>query len=85
MAVSRALCETVDQEIIVAPGVPPAGPRGRQWVASAMLRRNRWMVDHCDAVIAVWGGSPGGTAQSVRYARDLGRPVYLFNPREVHP
>ena len=33
-----------------------------------MSRRNRYMVDHSALVIAVYGGEPGGTRQTLEYA-----------------
>ena len=47
---------------------------------TCMEDRNRWMVDNSDAVIAVWDGKSGGTANCVRYARQKGRTVYYINP-----
>ena len=32
-------------------------------------RRNEWMVDHANRLIAVWNGLPSGTANTVRYAQ----------------
>lgn len=40
-----------------------------------MQVRNEWMVDNCDIVLAMWNGSPGGTANCVRYAEKAGKPV----------
>jgi uncharacterized phage-like protein YoqJ len=40
-----------------------------------MQRRNEWMVDRCDTVLALWDGSPGGTSRCVEYAQRIGRPV----------
>lgn len=37
-------------------------------VSKYMDMRNKWMVDNCDILIAVWDGSEGGTANCVRYA-----------------
>jgi uncharacterized phage-like protein YoqJ len=42
-------------------------------------KRNEWMVDNCDAVIAVWDGSGGGTKNCVKYARKVGRPIWYYN------
>lgn len=39
-----------------------------------MQRRNERMVDHTDLLIAVWDGGPGGTANTIRYARSNGFP-----------
>lgn len=36
-----------------------------------MQRRNQWMVDNCDHLIALWDGSTGGTYNCVSYARLL--------------
>jgi uncharacterized phage-like protein YoqJ len=49
-------------------------------------RRNEWMVDHADTVIAVWDGTKGGTANCVKYANRKRKPVYLIDPAtpEVH-
>jgi hypothetical protein len=39
----------------------------------------RWVVENCDLLVAAWDGAPwgrkGGTAQAVRHARLVGRPV----------
>lgn len=34
-----------------------------------MQKRNEWMVDHSDVLLAVWDGSSGGTGNCVAYAR----------------
>ncbi len=34
-------------------------------------RRNEYMVDECDRLLALWDGSPGGTANCVRYAEQV--------------
>jgi uncharacterized phage-like protein YoqJ len=45
-----------------------------------MQRRNEYMVDKSDLVIAVWNGSTGGTGNCVRYARKLGKQIIIINP-----
>lgn len=40
-----------------------------------LLARNKWMVDHCDKVCALWDGSSGGTAHCVDYARKKNKPI----------
>ena len=43
--------------------------------------RTRWMIDHSDAVLAVWSGKPkGGTANAVRYAMKLKKPILVYHP-----
>lgn len=44
-------------------------------------RRNEWMVDHGDVVIAVWDGEPkGGTWNCIKYALDQDRKVWVIPP-----
>lgn len=40
-----------------------------------MQQRNKWMVDHCDTVLALWNGTDGGTANCVRYAEKQNKPI----------
>lgn len=46
--------------------------------------RNEWMVNHCDALVAVWDGSSGGTAHCVQYARKVGKPIVRINPTDLN-
>jgi len=46
-----------------------------------MHLRNKWMVDNCDILIAVWDGSKGGTGNCVQYAEEVKRPINRINPR----
>lgn len=48
-----------------------------------MGKRNRYMVDHADVLIAVWDGSPSGTGKTVRYAHQQGKSVITINPRTL--
>ena len=45
-----------------------------------MLRRNRYMVDHANRVIAVYNGNPkgSGTLRTLNYALNEGVPVVLL-------
>ena len=40
-----------------------------------MQERNKWMVDHCDEVLALWNGTSGGTSNCVAYANKIGKPI----------
>lgn len=51
--------------IVCAPGYAPY----------KMQRRNRWMVDRCDRMLALWNGSPGGTFNCLVYAEERQKPV----------
>jgi uncharacterized phage-like protein YoqJ len=37
--------------------------------------RNRWMVDNCQRVLAVYVGVPGGTRNCLEYATKVGKPI----------
>ena len=43
--------------------------------AKALQQRNEWMVDRGGEVACVWNCSGGGTANCLRYARRLKRPI----------
>jgi alpha-beta hydrolase superfamily lysophospholipase len=46
----------------------------------------RWVVDNCDLLVAAWDGGPargrGGTAEAVRHAVRIGRPVLRLDVTE---
>jgi len=44
-------------------------------VNRALQKRNEWMVDRADEVIALWDGSFGGTHNCITYANKKGVPV----------
>lgn len=48
-----------------------------------MEKRNRYMVDHSDILIAVWDGRPSGTGKTVRYAQDCGKTVRVIDPKSI--
>lgn len=48
-----------------------------------MQIRNMWMVDHSDLLIAVWNGTPGGTANCVNYAKSVGREIVMIDPNKL--
>ena len=46
-----------------------------------MDKRNRYMVDHADFIIAVWDGRPSGTGKTVTYARGRnGKFIIVIDP-----
>lgn len=40
-----------------------------------MQKRNEWMVDNSDGVLALWNGSSGGTGNCIKYAMKVGKPI----------
>jgi uncharacterized phage-like protein YoqJ len=52
-----------------------AGP----WV---FHKRNQWMVDNAQKIIAIWDGRPnGGTWSTCYYAHKNGKEIYRINPK----
>ena len=52
-----------------------------QYTRSCMFDRNRFLVDHAGYLLAVYdGGSDGGTAYTVSYARQQGRKITVIHP-----
>jgi hypothetical protein len=55
----------------------------------AYAEAGRYMVDHCDILIAIWDGRPargeGGTAEVVDYAREQNRPLIRVWPEDLEP
>lgn len=47
---------------------------------TAFQARNIWMVDHADALVAMWNGSAGGTRNCIAYAKRVGKPVQNLFP-----
>lgn len=72
----RSLLARADQVVVL--GQAPASWRQAR---DMLLARNRWMVRAADLLLAVWDGSPGGTAHTVREAVRAGVTVARFDPR----
>lgn len=53
------------------------------YTSDCMQKRNRYMVDHSDCVIAVWNGTVSGTGQTVKYALSRKLPVTVLDPRSL--
>ncbi|MDP4134116.1 MAG: SLOG family protein [Bacillota bacterium] len=49
-----------------------------KYVTGCMQERNRYMVDNARLVIAIYNGSGGGTASTIKYARNKGRFVCVI-------
>lgn len=45
-----------------------------------MQKRNEYMVDHSNVIIACWDGTPGGTGNCVKYARAQNKTIWLIEP-----
>ncbi len=60
------------EKIIVSPG---------EYSASKMQIRNEWMVNHCDKLVAIWDGTPGGTKNCINYAKSIGKEIIFIDPK----
>lgn len=56
-----------------------------EYAANKMQIRNRWMVDHATDLIAVWDGTPGGTANCVGYAWARNSPLHHIDVHHIDP
>ena len=51
------------------------------YTPDCMDKRNRYMVDHADFIIAVWDGRPSGMGKTVTYARGRdGKVIIVIDP-----
>ena len=48
-----------------------------------MQKRNEWMIDNCDILIAVWDGSRGGTCNCVKYCKKQNKEIIRINPSNL--
>lgn len=64
--------------------LPPAPTRDE-----AYARAGRYVVAHCDMLLAIWDGrparGPGGTAETVDHARRTGRPLVWIRTQPPGP
>ena len=52
-----------------------------RYTKDCMQKRNRYMVDHSNHVLAVWDGSfRSGSGQTVRYAQKMGKIITIIRP-----
>lgn len=52
----------------------------KEYTPDCMEKRNRYMVDQANALIAVWDGRPSGTGKTVRYALEKKKPIRIIHP-----
>ncbi|MDD4002611.1 MAG: SLOG family protein [Clostridia bacterium] len=53
-----------------------------KYTALCFMQRNKYMVDCCDIVIAVYDGKKGGTHFTCQYAQKKGRQIIILNPAQ---
>lgn len=55
----------------------------REYTKSCMFRRNRYLVENADMLLAVYDGQPGGTAMTIQYAKGLGLEILCVCPGQL--
>lgn len=51
--------------------------------SDCMQKRNRYMVDKADVIVAVWDGTVSGTGMTVKYAISHQKPVLVIDPNSL--
>ena len=51
-----------------------------KYIKGAYQIRDEWMVDHGDHLISLWNGTPGGTCNTVKYAKKVNKPMTNWWP-----
>lgn len=46
--------------------------------ARAYQLRNVWMIDHSSRLIACWDGKPGGTTNTIQYAKRMNKTIIMI-------
>jgi uncharacterized phage-like protein YoqJ len=68
----HALLNKAAEKVIVCEG---------GYAAYKMQIRNEWMCNHCDILIGVWDGTPGGTGNAIAYAKSINKEIIYINPK----
>jgi uncharacterized phage-like protein YoqJ len=55
----------------------------KEYDLDCMNKRNEWMVDNCDLLIAVWDGTSGGTANCIKYAVKKKKQIIYIDLKEL--
>ena len=54
-----------------------------KWHSQADQFRDKYMVEHCDILLAIWDGiKNGGVWSTIKYAKKLNKPIIFF-PKEI--
>ena len=59
------MCSFCDERVVIS----------KEYTAGCMMKRNRYMVDNADVVLAYLKKSSGGTYNTVKYAVSEGKEV----------
>lgn len=54
-----------------------------KYTSDCMQKRNKYLVDSCDILLAIWDGKKSGTGNTVSYAKEMGKEVLVLNPNDI--
>lgn len=54
-----------------------------RYTSDCMHKRNEYMVEKSEIVIAVWDGTVSGTGYTVNIAKEQGKKIYVLNPEKL--
>lgn len=84
-SVAQASYRRLLAQAIIVQTLRPRPETDREAIA-ALYARNQALVDRCHAAVAVWDGTPSGTADAVRRFTAAARPLLRIRPgRDVDP
>lgn len=52
------------------------------YTKGCMMKRNRYLVDNADYILAVYDGQKGGTMYTVKYAKEKKKTILIINPKD---
>lgn len=68
---------------ILSQSLAPVIVSGGGYAPWKMQWRNKAMCDRSHILIAVWDGSPGGTANCVKYGKTVCQDIIYINPKPI--
>lgn len=51
-----------------------------RYSADCMQKRNQYMVNQANVILAVWNGRPSGTRNTIKYAQSQSKPIIIIHP-----
>ena len=52
----------------------------KNYTSTCMQERNKYIVDKCDMLLAIWNGKPSGTRNTIHMAQSKGCHIKIINP-----
>ncbi len=78
----RWILECAAETVIVTP--KDSNSQLAPSLSLVMQKRNEWIVDHSDSMLAVFGGYAGGTRNCLEYAMEKAKKIAIINPGDYY-